>query len=150
MSKHYLSGAKWTLKNESFEYNGTLDENGRTDLNKIALGTYEFTLSKKGYQTKKETVVIGTDPINIKAELQPLPKEKKIATRETVTKKSEKKETVKEEKPAKKEAKKETKTKSKAKKTTKKTTAKKKSAKTTKKDKDDEVKDKEDKKSSKK
>lgn len=130
MTEHYLSGAKWTLKNDSFEYKGTLDENGRTDLNNIALGTYKFTLSKDGYETKKSMIVIGSDPIDIKAELEPLPKstpkkEPKTVEKEAVDEVKEEKESAK--------PKKESKTKT----TTKKKTASKKKStkKTAKKDK---------------
>lgn len=78
MVKHYLYGAEWSLKNDSFEYGGVLDEEGRANLRDIAFGTYTFTLSKDGYQTKTSTVEVSNEPINIEVSLQPVPEKPKI------------------------------------------------------------------------
>ena len=83
MDEHYLNGAKWSLKNKNYEYEGTLDKNGKADLRNIALGDYIFTLSKKGYITKEEVVSIGLNNNDIKVNLEkkPIkkPKSKKVA-----------------------------------------------------------------------
>lgn len=78
MVKHYLCGAKWSLKNDSFEYGGILDENGKAELKNIAFGEYTFTLSKEGYETNESLVTVDNQPINIGVDLEPVQdKEKK-------------------------------------------------------------------------
>lgn len=121
MSKHYLDGAEWSLKNDSHTYGGTLDENGQADLKNISVGEYIFSLSKEGYVTKEQEVKIDLKPFNIDVSLEKEPEKPKPAKKATkkptkkTTKKDEDKE-VKEEKP-----KKETKTKKASKSSTKKT-----------------------------
>lgn len=100
MSKNYLSGAKWVLKNSSFQYEGVLDDNGHTNLSRIARGEYEFVLSKKGYETKRQKVVVNEKPINLEVSLKkiekkpttpPKQKKQKTKTEKTTDKKEEKK-----------------------------------------------------------
>lgn len=84
MAEHYLKGAKWSLKNSSFEYGGVLDEKGGANLKDIVYGTYTFTLSKDGYITKEETIEVRDAPINIEADLEPvLDTKKKTSKKET-------------------------------------------------------------------
>lgn len=99
MSKSYLSGAEWVLKNDNFEYKGTLDKNGKADLNQIAQGTYDFTLSKKGYVAKTIQVVFGDEPTKINIDLEEEPVKEKPKPKKSSTKKSTKKSSTKKEEP---------------------------------------------------
>lgn len=92
MTEHYLKGAKWRLKNDTFDYDGELDENGCADLKNIAVGQYTFTLSKAGYLKRTEQLTVDGSPLNIIAELEPIPKEE---TTKKTTKKTAKKTTKK-------------------------------------------------------
>lgn len=108
MVKEYLKNAEWVMRNDKNEYKGTLDENGQTDLKNIKQGEYEFTLSKKGYQTKTIDVIVDDNPISIDIDLE---KEPKKSAKKTTAKKSAKKSEpeVKEQEKPKKSSKKSTK-----------------------------------------
>jgi len=114
MSKHYLCGAKWSLKNDSFEYGGVLDENGKAELENIAFGEYTFSLSKEGYESNESKVTVDGQPINIGAKLVPLPdKEGKSKKGSRKSKSKTKKEDVVKEEKSKSKTKKTTKSKTK-------------------------------------
>lgn len=127
MAEHYLKGAEWSLVNDSFEYGGVLDENGSADLDSIALGEYTFTLSKEGYETRTQEVVVGNGPIDIQVYLEKIPEpepepEEEDEAEEKPKKKSSKKKTTK--KSSKKDDDKAEEKKTTSKKTTKKSTKK--------------------------
>lgn len=99
MVKKYLSGAKWVLKNSNYEYDGKLDANGSTDLKNIPHGTYDFTVSKKGYVPKTIQVTFGENPTSIDIDLEKEPKSepepekpaKKTTSKKATAKKDEEK-----------------------------------------------------------
>lgn len=121
MSKEYLNGAEWVLKNDENEYRGKLDGNGSANLTNIVQGDYDFTVSKKGYVTKTTKVSFGGAFVNLDIDLEKETAPKKETKKKAPVKKSE----PKKEEPKKEEEKKTTSKRGTAKKSTaKKTTAK--------------------------
>lgn len=92
MVEHYLKGAKWVLENSTFKYEGVLDANGQANLKNVALGEYDFTVSKTGYKTSTKKVNIGsTFNLDVKLEKAPAKKSKPKSTKSSNSKASSKK-----------------------------------------------------------